>query len=277
MKTLDVIIKIVSVLFILAGIMILIAEEWFGILYIVAGVGVLVLYGFLDDTEDKLKGKEQQIKIKKIFGTITESFCDGTKMDETTLRRIYDINNLNESFESFANFLDNYLNTLLNEKDDRISYGKNAENKDNKTSYDDINSFLSSIILREKEDKPFEGVEGRSRKLLQDIDKASKEKNFEAVNSGLKYLANIMIENQKIYSKENLKNSRFAKISGVATILSLVFAIIIFIIQNHLSLTGEDVKKNMIEVIDTSVVKDTINQVNYPLKYENGSRTTSDQ
>lgn len=239
---------------------------WIG-LWIVIKVG----------TDDYSKDKKQQAEIKKIFSIITTSFCEGMDMNETKLRRVYEVNNLDESFDSFADFLEKYLDTLLKEKDNKIHYGKTTETPDNKTSYDDIDKTLSLIIKTEREEKPFEGVEERSRKLLQDIDKASKEKDFEKVNSGLKSLAIIMIENQKIYSKENLKNIRFARISGIATILSLVFAIIVFFIDYYQSLTSEDVKKDMIEVIDSSVVKDSINHVNYPLEFNKDSQTFSGQ
>lgn len=243
-------------------------------LVFMACVFVLLAYSSLIDNREQ---KKQQAEIKKIFGTITQSFCDGMNMDETKLRRTYEENNLNESFESFADFLNKYLNTLFNERDDRISYGKNTENKDNKKSYDDIDDFLSPIIRREKAEKPFEGVEERARKLLQDIDKASKEQNPDAVSSSLKYLANIMIENQKINSKENRRNALLTRIGVIATIVGLVIAIIIFIIQNNRSLTGETIKQEMIEVIDSSVAIDTNNIVDYRLKYDNDAQTTSGQ
>lgn len=278
MKTEKVIFTILYIFIILFGIFAIIVDDtWLGVFCIVFGVGLIVLFEIADDKENKWKDKEQQNKIKKIFGSITQSFCDGTMMDETTLRRLYEVNNLDESFESFADFLNNYLNILLNEKDDRIRYGEGVGTPNQKKSYDDINKYLSPIIQKEREEKPFEGVEEWARKLLQDIDKASKDHNSDAVSSSLKHLSNIMIENQKINSKENLKNSRFAKICGIATILSLMFAIIVFFIQNHRSLTGEDVKQNMIEVIGSCVVKDSISHVKYSLEFNNDSQTSSDQ
>lgn len=273
--------KHILILFVVAlmgGFFVIINDEsWWSVLLTCASVVWVLIWIIITEETDDYRKDKKQAEITKIFGTITTSFIDGMKMDETKLRRAYEVNNLNESFESFADFLDNYLNTLLNEKDNRIHYGKNTENPDNKTSYDDIADILSPIIKREREEKPFEGVEERARKLLQDIDKASKDKNPDAVSSSLKYLSNIMIENQKIYSKENLKNNRLTKIGVILTIMSLVAAIIIFIIQNHRSLTGETIKQEMIEVIDSSVAIDTSNNVDYRLKYDTVFRTTIGQ
>jgi hypothetical protein len=218
---------------------------------------------------DKKEKKDYQIVIKDVNNTITDGFCDGTMWDKTTIKRLFEVNKLNESFDSLADFLDNYLNSLLRWKDNRIQYEVEGESADKKVSYKKINDFLTSIIQKEREEKPFEGVEERVRKLLQDIDKASKEQNPDAVSSNLNYLANIMIENQKIYSKENRRNNLLSRIGVICTILGLIAAIIIFVIQNNKSLTGEVVKQKMIEVVDSSVVIDTNNIVDYRLEFGN--------
>lgn len=208
---------------------------------------------------------------KRTFNIITDGFKDGTISTENDLRRLFEVCEMDVFYNSFASFLDDYLVFLLREKDERIQYEFTEDTTERKPSYNKINNILSEIIHKEREEKPYDGVNERERKLLQDIEMAAKDHNTDAVNSGLLYLSNVLIENQKIFSKDNRRNSLLTKIGVIITIFSLIVAIIIFIIQNKHNLTSRDIKQNLIEVIDSScvVVKDTTEIIDYRLKSNN--------
>lgn len=216
-----------------------------------------------------MRRKARFKKTKESYEIITKGFKDGTILNENDVRRIYEVYGLSDYNNTLASYLDNYLVFLLKEKDDKIQYSPKDDKFEGGISYQFINKFLSEIINRERVEKPYEGVNERERKLLQDIEIAAYNNRPTEVKSGLSYLANALMESQKMYSKENRRNTLLTKIGVLVTVLSLIAAIIIFFIQNDRSITNKEVKQDMKEVIDSCAVIDTNGIIDYRLHAKN--------
>ena len=219
----------------------------------------------------KLKDKRKK-KVQEVYGIVTRRFIYGTIIHKDELLRLYEDYHLEKVFDTFASFLDSYLAYLLKYEDPRIQYYQEIEDSEGKVQYKTIEETLSSFITEERKVKPYEGVNERERKLLQDIEIAAERNEQTAVKSSLEYLANAIIENQKIYSKENRLNNRMTIIGVIITIIGLIATILVFIIQQNHSLTSRDVKKDMIEVVDSCVVVDTNGVSGYHLQSNNIKR-----
>lgn len=208
----------------------------------------------------------QRRKIKKTFSTITETIKNGNIIDSADLRRIYEVNGMEAFFGTFASFLDCYLVSLLEKQDDRVQYESKKDDQEGKVKYDFINRLLRDIIKTEREKKPYDGVNEREQKLLLDIESAAENDRFSEVKSGLSYLANVLIENQQIYSKQNQRNNFLTRLGVIVTIAGLIATIIVFIIQQRHSITSSGIKQNVKEVIESCNVVDTNGVVNYHLQ-----------
>lgn len=230
---------------------------------------VVFMVSYLLLVTNYMKRKARFKKTKESYEIITNGFKDGTILTENDIRRIYEVYGLSDYNNTFASYLDNYLVFLLREKDNKIQYSTKDGKLEGEVSYQFINKFLSEIINRERVEKPYEGVNERERKLLQDIEIAADNNRPTEVKSGLSYLANAIMESQKINSRENRRNTLLTKIGVLVTVLSLIAAIIIFIIQNNRSITNKEVKQDMKEVIDSCAVIDTNGIIDYRLHVEN--------
>lgn len=214
--------------------------------------------------------------IKSAYSLITEGFKDYTIADSSDLRKIYDVCGMENYFGSFASFLENYLVNLRRNKYIDIQNSKQKESEEDdfeqrKETFNRINTFLSQIIEAERIETPYDGVNERERKLLEDIETASEHDRKTEVKSGLSYLASALIEKQVEYSKENRWNNIITKIGVIVTIIGLIVSIIIFIIQQNQSLTRSDVKKDMVEVVDSCIVVDTNGIAGYHIQSTNVS------
>jgi hypothetical protein len=233
---------------------------------IVGGIFLIVaLYFYISALLDIQTKK----KIRRVYDIITKRFTYGPKVNKNELLRLYQEKDLENYFGTFASFLDSYLASLLENENPKIEYKTTKDIPEGKVAYDEINTILTSIIEEERKVKPYDGVNERERKLLQDIENAAKVNEQTAVKSSLEYLANAIIENQKIYSKENRRNNLISRMGVIITIMGLIATIIVFIIQQHHSLTSNDVKKDMIEVVDSCVVVDANGVSGYHIQSNN--------
>lgn len=235
---------------------------------ILIGIGVIIMFLLYIEI---LKRSAQRKKTTDTYSIVTEGLKDGTISNEDDLRKIYEVCGMEDIYGTFASFLEHYLVSLRKKKDNRIQYEQYEEIADGKISFLKINTLLSKIIEKERQEKPYEGVYDRERKLLQDIENAADNNRPSEVKSGLSYLANVLIENQKKHSKENRRNNLITRIGVILTVLGLIATVIIFIVQQNHNLTSRDVKKEMIEVIDSCFVIDTNGIVDHHLHTSNAN------
>lgn len=217
-------------------------HEWENILLALYLV-FLVYIVFVFTWNKRMKYKN---KIKRSFKLITKGVEDDTINNKDDILLIY---KSVMSYYTLADFLDEYIIYLRNNKDEK----ENADVKIDVDLFNKIRKFIESIVDEERQEKPFEGVDSYEQRLLNIIDEAAQSGEKKSVHNNLKDLAVSIKNNQKRLKSANLINV----CSIPATIISIIITLFIWwfgrtsISTKDLETIKQDNRAVFIEVIDS--------------------------
>lgn len=217
-------------------------HEWENILlalYLVFLVYIVFVFTWM-------KRMKYKNKIKRSFKLITKGVEDDTINNKDDILLIY---KSVMSYYTLADFLDEYIIYLRNNKDEK----ENADVKIDVDLFNKIRKFIKSIVDEERQEKPFEGVDSYEQRLLNIIDEAAQSGEKKSVYNNLKDLAVSIKNNQKRLKSANLINV----CSIPATIISIIITLFIWwfgrtsISTKDLETIKQDNRAVFIEVIDS--------------------------
>lgn len=185
-------------------------HEWENILlalYLVFLVYIVFVFTWM-------KRMKYKNKIKRSFKLITKGFEDDTINNKDDILLIY---KSVMSYYTLADFLDEYIIYLRNNKDEK----ENADVKIDVDLFNKIRKFIKSIVDEERQEKPFEGVDSYELRLLTVIDEAAQSGEKKSVHNNLKDLAVSIKNNQKKLKTASLINAWSIPISVISIIITV--------------------------------------------------------
>ena len=185
-------------------------HEWDTILltmYLVCLFYIVIVYTWM-------KRRKYKTNLHKSFKLITKGIEDDTVNNKDDIFLIY---KSVPTDSTFADFLDEYIIYLRNNKDER----DNAEVKVDAYLFNRISELIKSIVDEERQEKPFEGVDSYELRLLNVIDEAAQSGEKKSVHNNLKDLAVSIKNNQKKLKTASLINAWSIPISVISIIITV--------------------------------------------------------